>query len=52
LKSTPRIRVDVEGIDIEGLRTAVAAVAASFDVVFGTDLEGFERELSYPFVRV
>ena len=29
LKSTPQICVDVEGIGIEGLRTAVAAAAAS-----------------------
>lgn len=33
LKSTPRIFVDVDGIGTEGLRTAVAAVAASVESV-------------------
>ena len=42
-KSIPRIRVDVEGMEMEGFRTAVAAVVASFAVVFGRDLKVFEE---------
>ena len=54
LKSTPRIFVEVDGMGIEGLRTAVAAVAASPDFVMSfvcgfpcssTDVEPFGRDL-------
>jgi hypothetical protein len=38
LKSTPRIFVDVDGIGMEGLRTAAEAFVASSDIVLSSSV--------------